>query len=171
MLTRIHNLLEVRLLHERCRVYSQLLERTVDTRTAELRRSEEMFRELAANIPEALWIRDVERQTIQYANPAWRNLSGMWAVIGDPVESVYHIIHPDDLQWVTHERRKTPGVRASSEYRLVRPDRSIRWVHARSFPIANPSGGVSVGRGDYRGRHRAQGGRSSGSSISRATMR
>ncbi len=158
VLTRIHNLLEVRLLHAKCRVYSALLEQKVDTRTAELRTSEEMFRELAANIPEALWIRDVEHQTIQYVNPAWRNLSGMSAAAGDPVESVYHIIHPDDLQWVTHERRKTPGGQASSEYRLVRPDQSVRWVHARSFPIANPSGGAAWARGGHRGRHRAPGG-------------
>ena len=143
VLTRIHNLLEVRFLHAKCRVYNGLLEQKIDTRTAELRTSEEMFRELAANIPEALWIRDVEHQTIQYVNPAWRNLSGMSAAAGDPVESVYHIIHPDDLQWVTHERRKTPGGQATSEYRLVRPDQSIRWVHARSFPIANPSGGAA----------------------------
>jgi diguanylate cyclase (GGDEF)-like protein/PAS domain S-box-containing protein len=139
VLTRIHNLLEVRLLHEECKIHNKLLEEAVQTRTAELCRSEEMFRELAANIPEALWIRDVEHQTIQYVNPAWRTLSGLSAAIGDPVESIYHIIHPDDLRWVAHERRKTPGTHASNEYRLVRPDDSVRWVHARTFPIANPS--------------------------------
>lgn len=142
VLTRIHNLLEVRLLHEECKAHNALLEEAVRTRTTELRRSEEMFRELAANIPEALWIRDVESQTIQYVNPAWRNLSGLHAAVGDPVESVYHIVHPDDLQWVAHERRKTPGTHGSNEYRLVRPDNSIRWVRARTFPIASPAGDV-----------------------------
>jgi len=140
VLTRIHNMLEVRLLHGEAKNQSKLLEETVQERTAELRRSEEMFRALAANIPEALWIRDTERQTIQYVNPAWQNLSGLSAVPGDPLEKVHQTIHPDDLQWVTHERRKAPDERAGNEYRLVRPDQSVRWVHARNFPIANPTG-------------------------------
>ena len=142
VLTRIHNLLEVRLLHERCRAHGKILEDAVHARTAELRISEEMFRALASNIPEALWIRDVQSQTIRYVNPAWRHLTGLCAAIGDPVESIYDIIHTDDRQWVAHERRKIPGAHASNEYRLVRPDNSIRWVHARAFPIANPSGEI-----------------------------
>jgi diguanylate cyclase (GGDEF)-like protein/PAS domain S-box-containing protein len=140
VLTRIHNLLEVRLLHEECKSHGRRLEEMVQERTAELHRSTEMFRELANNIPEALWIRDVDQQTIQYVNAAWRELSGLSAGAGDSLEKVYTAIHPDDLQWVSHERRKVPAAQASNEYRLVRPDQSVRWVHARTFPIANPSG-------------------------------
>ena len=116
------------------------MEDEVQIRTAELRQTEEMFRQLAANIPEALWIRDVEEKTIQYANAAWENLCGLTAAPGDSIDKVYPAIHPDDLKWVTHERRKSPGSHVSSEYRLVRPDRTVRWVNARTFPIANPSG-------------------------------
>ena len=140
VLTRIHYVLEVRLLNEETRNHSKLLEETVEKRTAEPRRSEEMFRELAANIPEALCIKDTEQQTIEYVNPAWHNLNGIRALPGDPVEKGLLTIHPDDLQWVTHERRKSSSARTSNEYRLIRPDKSVRWVHARSFPIVNPSG-------------------------------
>jgi diguanylate cyclase (GGDEF)-like protein/PAS domain S-box-containing protein len=87
-----------------------------------------------------LWIRDSEQQTLQYVNPAWQKLSGLCAVPGDPIEKIYQTIHPEDLQRVTHERRKAPGAHTSNEYRLMRPDQSVRWVHARTFPIANPSG-------------------------------
>jgi diguanylate cyclase (GGDEF)-like protein/PAS domain S-box-containing protein len=142
VLTRIHNMLEVRLLHDECKNHNRLLEERVLERTAELRRSEEMFRALAANIPEALWIRDTEQQTIQYVNPAWQKLSGLTAIPGDSLGMVHQTIHPDDLQWVTHERRKDPDEQAGNEYRLVRPDQSVRWVHARNFPIANPTGKV-----------------------------
>jgi diguanylate cyclase (GGDEF)-like protein/PAS domain S-box-containing protein len=138
VLTRIHNMLEVRLLSEESKAHGRRLEETVQTRTTELRRSEEMFRELAANIPEALWIRDMDLQTIQYANPAWQTLYGLPVVPGDPSEIVHRAIHPDDLQWMTHERRKAAG--HGGEYRLMRPDGSVRWVNARSFPIANPAG-------------------------------
>jgi diguanylate cyclase (GGDEF)-like protein/PAS domain S-box-containing protein len=140
VLTRIHNMLEVRLLHEECKTHARLLEQTVRERTAELRVSEEMFRELATNIPEALWIRDAEQHTIQYVNPAWRTLCGLSVSPGDDIDKVYRAIHPDDLHWVAQERRKSAGAHASCEYRLMRPDRSVRWVHAQTFPIANPQG-------------------------------
>jgi len=140
VLTRIHNMLEAKLLFEREKTHSIQLEERVLERTAELRKSEAMFRELVCNIPEALWIRDNERQTIQYANPAWQKLSGLLTVPGDTLEKVHRAVHPDDLQWVSHERRSAPCVAASNEYRLVRPDQSVRWVHTRAFPITNPSG-------------------------------
>jgi diguanylate cyclase (GGDEF)-like protein/PAS domain S-box-containing protein len=140
VLTRIFNMVEVRLLHGEMKAHGEVLEETVRERTAELRRNEQMFRELAANIPEALWIRDVERQTLQYVNPAWYKLSGLHVAPGDSIEQIYQTIHPDDLQRVTNERRKTPSAHIGSEYRLVRPDHSVRWVQARTFPIANPSG-------------------------------
>jgi diguanylate cyclase (GGDEF)-like protein/PAS domain S-box-containing protein len=140
MLTRIRNLLEVRLLHREAKCHSARLEEVVLTRTAELRKSEEMFRELAANIPAGLWIRDVEQQTIQYVNPAWQKLNGSCAAPGEPLEKAYRAVHPDDLKWVRHERRQAPGALPSNEYRLVRSDQSVCWVHARTFPIANPSG-------------------------------
>jgi diguanylate cyclase (GGDEF)-like protein/PAS domain S-box-containing protein len=140
VLTRIHNMLEVRLLHGEALFNNKALEAAVLERTGELRRSEEMFRELAANIPEALWIRDIDTQTIQYVNPAWQKLSGLSAGAGDPIEKIHPAIHPDDLQWVSHDRRKPQDNDGSNEYRLMRPDQSVRWVHARTFPIANPSG-------------------------------
>lgn len=140
VLTRIHYMLEVRLLNEENKSYSKLLEETVHQRTAELQRSEQMFRELAANIPEALWIKDIEQQTIEYVNPAWRNLNGVGAARGDPLDKGLEAIHPDDLKWLKHERRKSPGDGVSNEYRLLRPDQSIRWVNSRSFPIVSQAG-------------------------------
>jgi diguanylate cyclase (GGDEF)-like protein/PAS domain S-box-containing protein len=138
ILTRIHNLLEVRLLYGDAKAYGKQLEDEVQTRTAQFRQSEEMFRQLAANIPEALWIRDVEQQTIQYVNPAWEELCGLQAAVGDTVNLMHRSIHPDDLKWVTNERRREPH--ASSEYRIMRADKSVRWVSARTFLISNPFG-------------------------------
>jgi len=140
VLIRVHYVLEARLLDREARNCGARLEKAVLERTAELRRSEEMFRELAANIPEALWIRDIDRQTVEFVNPAWSKLSGLQVAPGTPLEAVRPAIHPDDLIWISHERRKTPSAQPSNEYRIVRPDGTVRWVQARSFPIANPSG-------------------------------
>ena len=140
VLTRIHYMLEVRLLNGEVDSHSKFLEETVRARTAELSRSEEIFRELATGIPEALCIKNLEEQTIEYVNPAWHNLNGLRAIPGDPIDKSCEAIHPDDREWALHDRRGSADNAASTEYRILRPDSSVRWVHARAFPIANPSG-------------------------------
>jgi diguanylate cyclase (GGDEF)-like protein len=42
---------------------------------------------------------------------------------------------------VVHDRRHASGAHDGVEYRLVRPELGVRWVHARAFPIAKPAGG------------------------------
>jgi diguanylate cyclase (GGDEF)-like protein len=46
------------------------------------------------------------------------------------------------LKWVGRNRRKVTEGAATNDYRLVRPDQSVRWVNARSFAIEKPSGKV-----------------------------
>ncbi len=53
--TRIHNMLEVRLLYKKLEAYSQVLEQTVLERTAELRESEARFRRLTELASDWYW--------------------------------------------------------------------------------------------------------------------
>jgi len=56
--TRIHNMLEVRLLYKRLENYSKILEQKVQERTAELRESEARFRSLAELASDWYWEQD-----------------------------------------------------------------------------------------------------------------
>jgi PAS domain S-box-containing protein len=56
--TRIHNMLEVRLLYRKLENYNTLLEQTVQERTAELRESEARFRSLAELASDWYWEQD-----------------------------------------------------------------------------------------------------------------
>ena len=56
--TRIHNMLEVRLLYKKLEDYSRILEQTVAERTAELRESEARFRSLAELASDWYWEQD-----------------------------------------------------------------------------------------------------------------
>jgi CheY-like chemotaxis protein len=56
--TRIHNLLEVRLLHRKLENYNKVLEQTVQERTAELRQSEARFRALTELASDWYWESD-----------------------------------------------------------------------------------------------------------------
>ena len=53
--TRIHNILEVRLLYKKLENYNELLERAVRERTAELRASEARFRRLTELASDWYW--------------------------------------------------------------------------------------------------------------------
>ncbi len=56
--TRIHNMLEVRLLYKKLESYSQVLEKTVQERTAELRESEARYRSLTELASDWYWEQD-----------------------------------------------------------------------------------------------------------------
>jgi PAS domain S-box-containing protein len=56
--TRIHNMLEVRLLYKQLESYSKVLEQTVEERTAELRESEARYRSLAELASDWYWEQD-----------------------------------------------------------------------------------------------------------------
>ena len=68
--TRIHNLLEVRLLYKQAENYSKLLEQTVLERTAELRRSEERFQRLTELSCDWYWEQDANGRFTQVSGPA-----------------------------------------------------------------------------------------------------
>lgn len=109
------------------------------------RESELLFRRLAENIQEVFWIDDPTGQTVLYVNPAYEEIWGRSA------ESLYqspmswlHAIHPEDRERV--RALFTPGNLAEGrfdvEYRILRPDGSIRWIHDRGFPVRDEAGRV-----------------------------
>jgi PAS domain S-box-containing protein len=108
-----------------------------------LRESEGRFRQLAENIEQVFWMWDPDRTEIFYVGPAYE------AIWGHSCQSLYQkprsfveAIHPADRRRVlTHyQRHKRAGYEV--DYRVVRPDGSIRWVRDRAFPIRNDEGQV-----------------------------
>ncbi len=72
--TRIHNMLEVRLLHKRLATYNEALEQTVRERTAELRQSEERFRRLTELASDWYWEQDERGNFTQMSGPVFETL-------------------------------------------------------------------------------------------------
>ncbi len=68
--TRIRNMLEVRLLYRKLENYSQLLEQTVQERTAELRESEARFRSLTELASDWYWEQDESGNFTKVSGPA-----------------------------------------------------------------------------------------------------
>jgi|SRR5450755_91645 len=67
--TRIHNMLEVRLLYKRLESYNEVLERTVRERTAELRDSEYRFRRLTELASDWYWEQNETGNVTQVSGP------------------------------------------------------------------------------------------------------
>lgn len=109
-----------------------------------LRDSEERFRQLAEHIHEVFWVHGIAEERLLYVSPAYADI---W---GRPVESFQErpldwmeAVHPDDHSHVhaAHLAKLSSGI-FNEEYRIVRPDGTIRWIRDRGFPICDSTGYV-----------------------------
>jgi PAS domain S-box-containing protein len=105
--------------------------------------SEEKFRQIAENIQEIFWMRDIESGKVLYVNPAYERI---W---GRSCESLYvnpksflDAVHAEDKLGVIANLEKNAKKEFEIEYRIMRPDASVRWVWEHSFPIRNSLGTV-----------------------------
>lgn len=81
--TRIHNMLEVRLLYKELGNYNQLLEQTVQERTAQLRESESRFRSLTELASDWYWEQNTTGEFTTVYGPVFETLGlGAAAFIG-----------------------------------------------------------------------------------------
>ena len=108
----------------------------------QLRESEERFRQLAENINEVFWMTDLTMHEVIYVSPAYekiwgRSCASLYAAPRQWLEA----IHPDDQKRVL---QAAEGIQASgtydTEYRILRPDRTERWIHDCGFPVRNAAG-------------------------------
>ena len=79
--TRIHNMLEVRLLYRKLKNYNQVLEQTVQERTAELRESEARFRRLTELSSDWYWEQDENGHFTKVYGPVLE-------MLGTPVDAL-----------------------------------------------------------------------------------
>ena len=85
--TRIHNMLEVRLLHKQLENYNKMLEQTVQERTAELRESEARYRSLTELASDWYWEQDETGNFTKVSGPVLEMLGiRVDAFVGQPRE-------------------------------------------------------------------------------------
>ncbi|HSE97247.1 MAG TPA: ATP-binding protein, partial [Blastocatellia bacterium] len=111
---------------------------------AALRESEHRFRQLAENIQDVFWMSDPKKTDILYISPAYEEVwsRSRESLYQNPL-SFIEAIHPDDRPRVFATLEKQArGFETTEEYRIVRPDGSIRWVRDHAFPVRNEKGEV-----------------------------
>lgn len=105
--------------------------------TEELTESESRFRLLAETVHDAFFIVDLETGRTEYVSPAYERI---WGRRYDPLTSdSLEAVHPEDRSAVAASLEGT-RFGEPSEYRIVRPDGSIRWISSRVFPVETGAG-------------------------------
>jgi diguanylate cyclase (GGDEF)-like protein/PAS domain S-box-containing protein len=110
---------------------------------AALRESEQQFRQLADNIPEVFRISSADQRKLFYVSPAYAKIWGrsLDELMANP-GLWYDAVHPEDRERTIIAAARAAEAPYDEEYRIVRPDGSVRWVHEKAFPVANESGHV-----------------------------
>ena len=121
------------------------IESTLRQQRNELRESEARFREIAENIREVFWVFDLVDARVTFVSPMYEELFGRsCASLYANSRSYMDAIHSDDRARVeaAADRSRRGGAPFDQRYRIIRPDGSMRWIRARSFPVAEPAGPI-----------------------------
>ena len=108
------------------------------------RQSEERFRQIAESIREVFWMTDPKKNQMLYISPAYEKIWGRSCEdLYEQPQSWLEAIHPEDRGRVlkTATEKQLQGT-YDEEYRIMRPDGTIRWIRDRAFPVRDASGQV-----------------------------
>jgi PAS domain S-box-containing protein len=113
-----------------------------------LRESEERFRQMADTVEEVIWIKALHPELVLYVSPAFVRIWGLSSddLYRDP-RVWLEAVHAEEraqvgerfAQWIADEGRSADY---DIEYRIVRPDGAIRWIHDRGSLIRNKEGRI-----------------------------
>lgn len=110
-----------------------------------LRESEARLRLITETIEDVFWMSTPDITETIYVSPSYEKI---W---GRPLESVYEAplsfveaIHPEDRERVTAGLEEHAAGHWDLEYRVVRPDGTVRWIRDRGFPVRDEIGNLKL---------------------------
>ena len=109
----------------------------VRRRVAELRESEARFRQLAESIREVFFLTDPAATQVLYVSPAYEEIWGRSCEsLHAAPRSWLEAVHPEDRERiVAAARNRVVAGEFDVEFRIARPDGTLRWIRARGYPI------------------------------------
>lgn len=100
----------------------------------QLHETEQRFSELARHIREVFWLTNIPSNELVYLSPAYEEIWGRPRTELSE-ETFLQSIHSDDRDVVRQYLVRQRKERCQAEYRILRPDGSVRWIRDRAFPI------------------------------------
>ena len=105
--------------------------------------SENHFRQIADSIHQFIWLSDVDFTTHYYVNPAYERIWGRSRKsLYESPKSLLDGVHEDDRERVGEALRGLASRGYDIEFRVVRPDGTMRWVWSRGVPVWDAHGKV-----------------------------
>lgn len=106
-----------------------------------LRESERRALQLAENVDEIFWIANVADGRVLYVNAAYEKISGRRREdLYRDTNALLEAVHPEDRGKVTITPTQFSDGSHLDEYRMQRPDGTVRWIEDRSFPVHDGEG-------------------------------
>lgn len=111
---------------------------------ANLQDSENIFHRFAENLQTVVWLANRDLSEIFYVNPAYEKI---WGRSCDSLKQAPNAwidaICPEDRDRVLAQlEQQHQGLPVNMEYRIQRPDGSIRWIWDRGFAVPDTQGEV-----------------------------
>jgi len=109
---------------------------------AALEESEKRFRQIAEHIPAVFFLVDVASGECLYVSPAYERIWGRSckSVYRAPNSWLDAIVPGDPNPMLRDGQPMDPTGNLDFEYRIARPDGSIRWIRSRSFQVRGKDG-------------------------------
>ena len=106
-----------------------------------LRESEERLDSILNSLDDVVWAVDLRTEQIIYISPAAEVIYGRPALdFLDDAGLWQTVIHPDDREQVRRGSADAKTGACNLEYRIVRPEGGVRWVHDRSHLVYDEQG-------------------------------
>jgi PAS domain S-box-containing protein len=108
-----------------------------------LNESEDRFRQLSTSIGDVFYMVEADWSRVLYVNPAYEDVWGrpVESLMQSPAGWVQSVDEADREDVMRHyESLRNGAASARLEYRIRRPDGSMRWIENRAFPVLNGQG-------------------------------
>ena len=113
------------------------------TRTAALEEQQARFQHLVEHVQEVFWIALPDHSKLLYMSPRYETVWGRSCVsLFDHAHHLWDAVHPQDQEYVLTRIAEGKVTGFQAEFRIIRPDQSVRFIRAQTFPIRNDFGEV-----------------------------
>ncbi|MEO8139253.1 MAG: PAS domain-containing protein, partial [Gemmatimonadota bacterium] len=120
-----------------------LAENAEHKRTQEvLRESETKFKQMAESITDVFWVTSADLHTMHYVSPAIEEIWGLSvaSLYAKPLLWLEAIVPEDRVRVGAIFGGLVEHPSVATEYRIMRPDGTIRWIHDRGFQVLDAEG-------------------------------
>jgi PAS domain S-box-containing protein len=101
------------------------------------------LRDLAENLPLVFWTREMPSGRVNYISAAYEKIWGRrLGDVEEAYQSFVQSIHPDDRELLFRQIQREIELHepTENEYRIIRPDGTVRWIHSRAIPFQDNTG-------------------------------